>query len=141
LIESGDAPASVRRRSAGRRTRHERQADGYLGRDALIHNHQLMLLDNKANSKLTGIMDRLSCTPDDLATHLTPVVVRRPAKRRLLIQALPVPVTARNPFLGTRAVLVVKDLDIDVTCNQDLMISAFELGWRLYCRAWPVRDR
>jgi DNA-binding CsgD family transcriptional regulator len=59
--------------------------------------------------------------------YLAPVVVRRPAKRPLVVQPLPVPPAARNPFLGARAVLVLQDLEVDASFNQDLMMRAFRL--------------
>lgn len=103
------------------------KADGYLGREILIRNGRLTLLDKDASSELTKLIDQLKDTTDFEAAQLAPVVVRRAAKRPLVVQPLPVPPASRSPFLGARAILVLKDLETDAAFNQDLIAKVFEL--------------
>lgn len=103
------------------------KADAYLGPEIFIRNGRLSLVDKEANAELTQLIDRLKGTSDLQVARIASIVVRRAGRRPLMLQPLPVPPAARSPFLGARAVLVLKDLELDAAYNQDLMAKIFEL--------------
>ncbi len=104
-----------------------RQAEACLGPDLTIRNNRLLLRDRHANAELTGLTDQLRNTSDLLPLPLPPIVVRRLDKRPIVIQMQPVPPAARSPFLGARAILLVRDLEGSVTFDQGLLATTFEL--------------
>ncbi|MFB9264780.1 helix-turn-helix transcriptional regulator [Bradyrhizobium erythrophlei] len=104
------------------------QAEACLGPDLMIRHGRLTLRDRHAQAELTGLTDQLRCTPDLLALPSSaPIVVRRRDKRPIVIQMQPVPPAARSPFLGARAILLIRDLEGRVSFDQGLLVTTFEL--------------
>ena len=83
--------------------------------------------DKRAKSSLDGFIDQLRTTPDTAALPAAPIVVRRDARRPVLIRIMPVDGAARNPFLNARAVLILTDLDSNPTPVLDSFSQAFGL--------------
>ncbi len=104
-----------------------RQAEACLGADLMIRNNRLVLRDRHAQTELTGLTDQLRNASDLLALPSPPIIVRRLDRRPIVIQMQPVPPAARSPFLGARAILLIRDLEGSVTFDQGLLVKTFEL--------------
>jgi DNA-binding CsgD family transcriptional regulator len=103
------------------------QANACLGHDVAIRNNRLTLRDRQANADLTRLIDRLDNTSDLLTVPSASIVVRRIDKRPIVIQMQLVPPAARSPFLGARAILLLRDLEGNVTFDRTLLAATFEL--------------
>jgi DNA-binding CsgD family transcriptional regulator len=102
-------------------------ADACLGHDLTIRNSRLTLRDRQANADLTRLIDQLSHTSDMLTLPSSPIVMRRIDKRPIVIQMQGVPPAARSPFLGARAILLIRDLEGNAAFDQTLLATTFEL--------------
>lgn len=103
------------------------QAEAALGPDLAIRNNRLTLHDRQANADLTRLIDQLRHTSDLLTLPSSPIVMRRIDKRPIVIQMQPVPPAARSPFLGARAILLIRDLEGNATFDQNILVTTFEL--------------
>ncbi|MBR0757434.1 helix-turn-helix transcriptional regulator [Bradyrhizobium jicamae] len=103
------------------------QAQACLGHDLAIRNNRLTLRDRHANVELARLIDQLCATSDLLTIPSAPIILRRIDKRPIVIQLQPVPPAARSPFLGARAILLIRDLEGNVTFDQNLLATTFEL--------------
>ncbi|QPF85423.1 hypothetical protein IC762_03570 [Bradyrhizobium genosp. L] len=103
------------------------QAEACLGPDLAIRNNRLALRDRQGNADLTRLIDQLEHTSDLLPLPTAPIVVRRIDKRPIVIQMQPVPPAARSPFLGARAILLIRDLEGSAAFDQALLSATFEL--------------
>jgi DNA-binding CsgD family transcriptional regulator len=103
------------------------QADACLGHELTIRNNRLMLRDRQANADLTRLIDQLCHTSDMSTLPSSPIVMRRIDKRPIVIQMQPVPPAARTPFLGARAILLIRDLESNIAFDQNLLAATFEL--------------
>jgi DNA-binding CsgD family transcriptional regulator len=103
------------------------QAEACLGRDLAIRHNRLTLRDRQAHADLTRSIDQLDHTSDLLTVRSSPIVMRRIDKRPIVIQVQPVPPAARSPFLGARAILLIRDLESSAAFDQALLTATFEL--------------
>ena len=103
------------------------QAEACLGHDLAIRNNRLTLLDRQANADLARLIDLLAHSSDLHPLPTSPIVVRRIDKRPIVIQMQPVPPAARSPFLGARAILLIRDLEGNAAFDQALLAATFEL--------------
>ncbi|MBR0827086.1 helix-turn-helix transcriptional regulator [Bradyrhizobium manausense] len=103
------------------------KAETYLGRELVVRGGRLSLTDKDANTELIRRTDQLRLMSDLQAARLSPVVINRTSRRPLVLQLLPVPPAARSPFLGARAILVLKDLERSATFSQELIVKLFNL--------------
>ncbi|MGX1348246.1 DNA-binding CsgD family transcriptional regulator [Bradyrhizobium elkanii] len=103
------------------------QAESCLGHDLAIRNNRLTLLDRQANADLTRLIDQLAHSSDLHPLPSSPIVVRRIDKRPIVIQIQQVPPAARSPFLGARAILLIRDLEGSAAFDQALLAATFEL--------------
>jgi DNA-binding CsgD family transcriptional regulator len=103
------------------------QAQACLGHDLTIRNNRLTLRDRHANVELARLIDQVCGTSDLLTIPSAPIIMRRIDKRPIVIQLQPVPPAARSPFLGARAILLIRDLEGSVTFDQNLLAATFEL--------------
>ncbi|MBR0798731.1 helix-turn-helix transcriptional regulator [Bradyrhizobium jicamae] len=103
------------------------QAEACLGHDLVIRNNRLTLHDRQAHADLSRLIDQLRHTSDLLTLPSAPIVMRRIDKRPIVIQMQPVPPAARSPFLGARAILLIRDLESNATFDQNLLVATFEL--------------
>jgi DNA-binding CsgD family transcriptional regulator len=103
------------------------QADACLGQELTIRNNRLMLRDRQANAELTRLIDQLDHTSDLLTMPSSPIVMRRIDKRPIVIHMQPVPPAARTPFLGARAILLIRDLENNAAFDPNLLATTFEL--------------
>jgi DNA-binding CsgD family transcriptional regulator len=104
-----------------------KRAEAYLERDLLVRNGRLSLADKTADSELIGLIDGFRNVSRMDATDASPIVVRRPGQRPLVLQSLPVPSAARSPFFGARAILVLNDLERDGEFSRSLLARIFNL--------------
>jgi DNA-binding CsgD family transcriptional regulator len=103
------------------------QAEACLGHELAIRNNRLTLRDRQANADLTRLIDQLAHTSDLQPLPSSPIVVRRIDKRPIVIQMQPVLPAARSPFLGARAILLIRDLENNPAFDQQLLAATFEL--------------
>jgi len=87
------------------------QADTLFDDEVFVANRRLIIKETAASSAYNALLDRLAVTQDTEALSTTPIVVKRAHKHPCFLQVLPVPVAARSPFLGARAVLTLTDLE------------------------------
>lgn len=104
-----------------------RRAEAYLDRDLLVRKGRLALSDKAADSELARLVEGFRTVGGLQAAGMPPIVMRRPARRPLVLQPLPVPPTARNPFFGARAIIVLTDLEGDAEFSQSLVARIFNL--------------
>jgi DNA-binding CsgD family transcriptional regulator len=103
------------------------QAASNFDEDICIKNRRLFVRDKRARSSLDGFIDQLRTTPDTAALPAAPIVVRRDARRPVVIRVMPVDGAARSPFLNARAVLILADLGSSPTPVFDSFAQAFGL--------------
>lgn len=103
------------------------RAEACLGDDLAIRNNRLTLRDRQANADLTRLIDQLDHSSDLLPVASMPIVMRRADQRPIVIQMQAVPPAARSPFLGARAVLLIRDLEGSAAFDQALLAATFEL--------------
>lgn len=104
-----------------------KRAEPYLDRELLVRKGRLSLVDKTADSELARLVDGFRKTFGLQAIDASPIVMRRPAQRPLVLQPLPVPPAARNPFFGARAVIVLTDLEGGAEFSQSLLVRIFNL--------------
>ncbi|HJU20216.1 MAG TPA: helix-turn-helix transcriptional regulator [Stellaceae bacterium] len=92
-----------------------------------VRERRLMVRDRHADAELAALIDRLRAAPDIAALSAPPIVVRRDGKPSLLILLLPIAAAARSPFLGTRALLLLSELQTKSGPEPALVARAFGL--------------
>jgi DNA-binding CsgD family transcriptional regulator len=95
--------------------------------DVCLRNRRLMVRDQRASSALNAFMDQMQATPDTAALTAAPIVVRRTARRPLVIHFLPINGAVRSPFLGARALLTLSEIETKPAPSADLLCEAFGL--------------
>lgn len=93
-----------------------------------VRDRRLCVCDLQAKSLLDCFIARLRVTPDTASLPVAPIVVRRRAKRPLLIRIVPIDGAARTPFLGGRALLLLSDLCRKPGPQMDLLARTFGLS-------------
>lgn len=74
--------------------------------DILLRDRRLWIRDGMARKAFGSLTERLMAAGEaDALGGLTPIVIRRRAKRPIVMRSVGVPASARNPFLGARVVL------------------------------------
>jgi DNA-binding CsgD family transcriptional regulator len=84
--------------------------EGVLDESLDLKGKRLRAVDPGAQQQLDKLFERLFFTSDKESLPAEPIVVRRQNKAPIIIQVLPVPCAARNPFLGARALLTFATL-------------------------------
>jgi DNA-binding CsgD family transcriptional regulator len=92
-----------------------------------IKDRRLHASDAAARSALQNMYDRLRVTSDLAALPCEPIVVRRHDKGPLILRILPVPPSAKVPFLGARALLTLTAVEPRPGPEASLLLSAFGL--------------
>jgi DNA-binding CsgD family transcriptional regulator len=103
-------------------------AEQVLDNEICIKNRRLFLFDQQARSALQRLTEQLHTTPDTAPLPADPIVIRRSAKRPLVVRILPINGAARSPFLGARALLVISDLDSVRVPHATTLMRAFDLS-------------
>jgi len=104
------------------------QAASSFDEDIGIRNRRLFVRDKRAKTSLDGFVDQLRTIPDTAALPAAAIVVRRDARRPVVIRVMPVDGAARSPFLNARAVLILTDLDSSPPPALDSFSQAFGLS-------------
>lgn len=103
-------------------------ADRLFDSSMRVTNRRLMLHGHAARSALDQLIDRIRATPDTVSFSMdSAIVVHRNGKRPVLIRMLPIPNTARSPFLGARVLLIFADLGPKPGPDPRLLKSLFGL--------------
>jgi DNA-binding CsgD family transcriptional regulator len=84
-------------------------ADGSFDSSIRISNSRLKVTDERAHQTLEAVFARLRLSPETARLPIDAVAVRRLEKPPIILRILPVPVAARSPFLGARALLVFRE--------------------------------
>jgi DNA-binding CsgD family transcriptional regulator len=103
------------------------RAAAYLDRELLVRKGRLSLIDKTADSELAHLVDGFKAIAGLQAIDTSPIVMRRQGQRPLVLQPLPVPPAARNPFFGARAILVLTDLEGTAEFSPGLLTRVFNL--------------
>ncbi len=103
------------------------QADALFDNEIFVSNRRLIIKEQKASSAYRRLINRLAVTPDAETLTTTPIVIGRTRKRPCVIHVLPVPVAARSPFLGARALLTFTDLELNCGPKPLVLSQAFGL--------------
>ena len=103
------------------------RAAAYLDRELLVRKGRLSLIDKTADSELGRLVDGFKAIAGLQAIDTSPIVMRRQGQRPLVLQPLPVPPAARNPFFGARAILVLTDLEGTAEFSPSLLVRVFNL--------------
>jgi DNA-binding CsgD family transcriptional regulator len=102
-------------------------ASKLLGEDIRIVNRRVFIRDPQARRELEQLTDQLRYSSENDTLITTPIVVSRRSKRPIVIRMLPVLAAASNPFLGSRAILLLKDLDSPSRLDPELIGSVLKL--------------
>jgi DNA-binding CsgD family transcriptional regulator len=92
-----------------------------------VKNRRLFVADPQARTFLQTFLDRLRITSDNEPLPAEPIIVRRLNKVPGLIRILPVPGSARGPFLGARALMTFSPMVRQAPCDPSLLARAFRL--------------
>ena len=103
------------------------QADALFDNEIFVSNRCLIIKEQKASSAYKRLIDRLAVTLDAETLTTTPIVIGRARKRPCIVHILPVPVAARSPFLGARAVLTFSDLELSCAPKPLVLSQTFGL--------------
>ncbi len=108
-----------------------RAATDLFDADFRVRNNRLYMRDGKASQALEGMLWE---GPGDSEIRLPSrgrvgniIVARREAKKPVLIRVLPVHGAASTPFLGARAILVLRDLEAARRPLLEIISEAFSL--------------
>jgi DNA-binding CsgD family transcriptional regulator len=104
-----------------------KKAAGYLAHEFVVRSGRMALIDKDAQARLVQLIDQLRTGSDLQPPPMVPLIVRRVARRPLVLHPLPVPPAARSPFLGARVIIVVKDLESGVVIDPGLLVKLFDL--------------
>src|SRR5262249_25110887 len=103
-------------------------ADALFDDDFYLASRALVVTDAAAGRKLSALIDRLRSASDKLPLSFDPIVVARRRKRPLVLQVLPVPVAARTPFVGARALVMISDVDRSKELPSEVLSHTFKLS-------------
>lgn len=98
--------------------------------DADIHvsNRRLFVGDPQAQHRLDNLLLRLAAAPETATLpDLEPIAIRHNGRQPIILRALPVPLAARSPFLGARAILTLTLSEMTRNPDASLLIDAFNL--------------
>jgi DNA-binding CsgD family transcriptional regulator len=96
--------------------------------ELFVRERRLIARDQRANAALSELTDQLRTTRDTAVLAAEPIIIRRTAKRPVVIRVLPVDGTARSPFLGARVLLVFSDLDRETGPRREELARVFGLS-------------
>jgi DNA-binding CsgD family transcriptional regulator/uncharacterized membrane protein len=95
--------------------------------DIRVHNHRLVVRDQKAQILLHRLIDRLRIKSDLDECPANPIAVRREGKPPIVIRFLPIHGGARGPFLGARVILTLTPMGPREPAPAALLAQAFAL--------------
>jgi DNA-binding CsgD family transcriptional regulator len=102
-------------------------ADALFDASLRIKNRKLVSTDEGAAKLLDLLYAKMRWLPEDQPLLVDDIIAKRFQKQPVLMKVLPVPVAARGPFLGARALLVLKDIGLGKEPDADLMLRMFGL--------------
>ncbi len=102
-------------------------AEAMFDDDMRVSNRRLWLADAQARASLEALLQHLIAGHHATAMQRSAVVVRRHGSPPVVLNALPVPDAARNPFLGARAILALTPLQPKPRPDAGLLALAFGL--------------
>jgi DNA-binding CsgD family transcriptional regulator len=108
-----------------------RSASDLFDADFRVRNNRLYIRDGTASQALERMLLERPVENDIPPLSSAPIgnviVARRENRKPILIKVLPVPGAARAPFVGARAILVLRDLDTVRRSALDVLSVAFSL--------------
>jgi DNA-binding CsgD family transcriptional regulator len=96
--------------------------------EVMIKRRKLMLKDKTASAHFERLVDRLRTTSDTDTLPADYILVRSLKRSPIVIRALPVCGTARNPFVGARALLLLTDSGRRSVPKMSVIAAAFGLS-------------
>jgi DNA-binding CsgD family transcriptional regulator len=88
---------------------------------------KLLVSDENARQQLEKVYAQLKVSLDTDSISANPIIARRFLKRPVLLHLLPLPVAARSPFSGARALLIFSDVSESTSPKVSLLQRVFAL--------------
>lgn len=95
--------------------------------DFYLRNQQIIVQDNQARRDLDDLYERIKSRSDLDPLAVSPIIIKRPDNRYLVLRVLPVPPAAKMPFLGARALLIFSTQSKQHLPDPSLLGRAFNL--------------
>ncbi|MBQ69287.1 hypothetical protein CL689_04415 [Candidatus Saccharibacteria bacterium] len=102
-------------------------AERLFGQEIRVLNRRLYVTDKRANAEVRRLVEQLRVEREDQAVPTTLIVVRRTRRPPIVMRVLPVPLAARGPSPGARALLTLRDVDEKTIVDPELLVRAFGL--------------
>lgn len=93
-----------------------------------VTDNRLFVRDLLAQRDINDLIDKLRASSDTAPLSAVPIVVRRRDRSPIIIHILPVDGAARSPFLGARALLILRDMGRICVPEGDLLRRTFDLS-------------
>jgi DNA-binding CsgD family transcriptional regulator len=106
---------------------HNALADELFDDELRVHNRRLIIGDPNGKASFEDLVDRLRSTPDRAGFPTLTFLVRRERRSAVLAHVVPVPASARGPFLGARALLLLSELQAAPRLEPRLVARVFGL--------------
>jgi DNA-binding CsgD family transcriptional regulator len=90
-----------------------------------IRERRIYIRDQRASAALNECLEKLRAIPDVSPVATAPVVVHRYRRRPVVIRALPIPGAVRSPFLGARALIILRELGPRPAPDPELLSTIF----------------
>jgi DNA-binding CsgD family transcriptional regulator len=74
-----------------------------------IRGRRIYIRDKRASAALDECLEKLRATPDVSPVATAPVVVQRDRRRPVVVRVMPIPGAVRSPFLGARALVILRE--------------------------------
>jgi DNA-binding CsgD family transcriptional regulator len=92
-----------------------------------INNGRLKVSDEQAAQQLASLYARLRLIPEANSVCADPIIVRRSQKSPIILNVLPVPVAAKDPFLGARILLAFRNPNEPALNKPNVLRGLFRL--------------
>jgi DNA-binding CsgD family transcriptional regulator len=100
-------------------------ADEVFDSSISVYNGRLKVSDELATQRLGALYTRLRLVSEASSVYCDPIIVRRLQKPPIVLNVLPVPVAAKNPFLGARILLVFRDPSAPALTKPNVLQGVF----------------
>ncbi len=101
--------------------------EAILGDDIQLRLERLWLRDQKAQTLLSAELSRLTLAPDFKQPQAPPIVCKRSDDNSLMLRFIPIPPSAKVPFVGAKALVTIVALATSNTPSLPVLRLAFGL--------------
>jgi DNA-binding CsgD family transcriptional regulator len=100
-------------------------ADEMFDNSIRVNNGRLKVSDELATQRLNALYSRLKLVSEASGIYADPIIVRRFQKSPIVLNVLPIPVAAKNPFLGARILLIFRDSSAPALIKPNVLQGLF----------------